>query len=566
MKKILTLAASIAAAFTVGSCTKQVTVDALVANFTVSDNPCYAGDEIKFTSTTMGGKQPYSYSWNVEETELVKYKDKDEAKYSFPTNGTFAVSLTVKDDMGNTSTKRKLVVVNPAVIEDKGSMEVLWAKPTEQYNSISSPAVDDEGNVYGVTRANKMWKFDKTGKQLWVKQLFTGASGSVTYGTPSIDTDGTIFIGGGSVNGDAHVLALNSSDGSEKWSFNEWWNNGNTPAPSYQHAIIGIGDENVYFGCTGGSGIIVSANKATGKRKGFTNPAGGVRSGVVLTSDGYVAWNGGNYGYWGIKQSVLDNGGDNKVSTQWSMYNNTNLETASTTFPNGGIACLTVNGKPCIAAVMTDKSKEHPTRVFVLQADGGETGKGLQVASHRVMDCGAGAVQDQGGVVVTEEGYIVAALNFSTGQNDGGIIVIDPKTADAEGQCKVIGRFSVQEKVSGSPAVDKAGNIHFGTESGHYYVVDKNINLIVKADIAAAARQANPDAFENVTTSKVWSSVIIGDDGTVYASFTDANDNSVSGIMAFVPKNNAGTAFCEGPADSEWPMYGQNRRHTNRMK
>lgn len=106
------------------------------------------------------------------------------------------------------------------------------------------------------------------------------------------------------------------------------------------------------------------------------------------------------------------------------------------------------------------------------------------VVNHYVED--NGAVQDQGGVAITSEGYIVAALAFTTGQDDGGIVVIDPKTAGTDGKCKVIGRYKVQEKVAGSPAVDAAGNIHFGTESGQYYVVDKNCNLLLKADIADA--------------------------------------------------------------------------------
>ena len=555
MNKIKTLCLVAGALVSVLACEKQkVEVSSLTASFEISANPCYAGDEIHFTSTSTGGKKPYTYDWTVDGEQLAKHDE--DVKYTFKTNGTYTVTLSLTDDLGNKASKKKLVVVDPAPVAKTGGLEVLWAGYMEGYNAITTPAVADDGSVWCATRSNKLYKFDKDGKKVFDKEMFTAVKNGETYGTPSIDTDGTVFIGCGSADKDGHFIAY-SADGSEKWSFSEWYRaDGTTPEPAYQASIGGIGEKNVYFGCTGASGIAVSADKATGKRNGFAQPAGGCRTGLLLTKDGYVSWYGGNWGLWSIAQNTLDNGGDNKVNPAWGKWNNKNESTYVKTTPMGGIAALTLNGKPCIAGVLTD---QVGTRVYAVEAATGNI-----VVNHYVEDNGA-AVQDQGGVVVTPEGYIVAALSFTTGQDDGGIVVIDPKTADADGKCQVIGRYKVQEKVAGSPAVDAAGNIHFGTESGNYYVVDKNCKLLLKADIADAVIAKDAKTFEGLKVAKIWSSVVIGDDGIVYVSFAESVYRKFSGVIAFRPYDKNDNKFCKGPAASEWPMFGHDRRHTNRQ-
>lgn len=549
-----TLIMAAGALLAISACQKQqIEVSSLTASFDISANPCYAGDEIHFTSTTTGGKKPYVCEWKVDDNVLEKKEE--EVKYVFTTNGTYTVTLSVTDDLGNKASKKKLVVVDPAPIAKTGGIEVLWAGYMEGYNAITSPAVDNDGNVWCATRSNKLYKFDKNGNKVFEKELFKAVNKGQTYGNASIDSDGTVFIGCGSANKDAHFYAYNA-DGSVKWSFSEWFRaDGTTPEPSYQASVGGIGDKNVYFGCVGQSGIAVSADKATGKRNGFAQPAGGCRTGLLLTKDGFVSWYGGQYGLWGIAQTTLDNGGDSKVSPAWGHWSDKNDQTFAKSAPMGGIAALTINGKPCIAGACTD---QKGTRIYAVEADGGKI-----VANHYVSD--NAATQDQGGVVITEDGCIVAALAFTTGQDDGGIVVIDPKTADAEGTCKVVGRFKVQEKVAGSPAVDAAGNIHFGTESGQYYVVDKNCNLILKADLAEAVMAKAADKFTGLRVAKIWSSVTIGDEGTVYMSFTDSDTRAFSGVVAFRPYDKNDAKFCKGPAASEWPMFAHDRRHTNRQ-
>ena len=168
---------------------------------------------------------------------------------------------------------------------------------------------------------------------------------------------------------------------------------------------------------------------------------------------------------------------------------------------------------------------------------------------------------DNGSVSVTSEGYIVATLNFSNGQSNGGIVLVNPTSP--EGQ--KVAEYRVQEKVSCTPAIDAAGNIHFATESGNYYVVDKDCKLVVKKKLKEMllADDRYKETFAKLDAAKVWSSPVIGDDGKVYLQFTNndaAKKREFGAIVCMqIPE-------CTAPGNTDWPMIGQNRRHTNCQK
>lgn len=523
------------------SCKKETAqVGTLTASFDVVSNPCYVGDEVHFINTSTGGSLPYTCTWTIEGSE----KTGEDVKYTFTANGTYTVSLKVVDGSGQSAVKNKLVVVNPSPVALQGSLEVVWAAKTDGYNSISTPAVSDDGSVYAVTQANKLYKFDSQGNRIWAKDIFTATDG-ITYASPSVDTDGTVFIAGGTVGPNGTVKAFNA-DGSVKWTFSQWYAKTGTPSPTYQASLIAITDNNVYFGHTGTNGCVMSANKATGARNGFCAPAGGARTGIALTKNGEAGWYAGVYGLQSIKTSTLDSGGDSPVNIAWSKWSSAGTLKAKTNMMCG-IAVLDVDGQPSFAGTVSDA---QGTRIYVVRASDGE-----YTCEYYIPDA---ADQDQGGVVVTKEGYLVASLNYTAGKENGGVIVYDPASKS------VVGTYNVQEKVAGSAAVDQAGNIHFGTESGYYYVIDSQCNILVKADIASIA--AATGKFTGLRKAKIWSSVVIGDDGKVYLQFTDDDDRSVSGLLAFKVKSNSGEVITTAPADSQWPMYGRDRRHTNVQK
>ena len=321
-----------------------------------------------------------------------------------------------------------------------------------------------------------------------------------------------------------------------------------------QGGICGIGSKNIYFGNCGTTGSVLAADKATGARVGWvTNadgtggPAGGVRSGIVLTKNGQIVWGGGKYGTHFIAQSKLDGAGNAGVA-----YDNRYYPIQAKNNTEGGIAALTINGKTCIAGLWTSNDTGIPW-IYAFDVATGE-----KVCEYAIEDS---PEMDNGAIVVTKEGYLVGTLNFSNGQENGGIIVVDPSTADG----RKVAEYRVQEKVSGSPAIDAAGNIHFGTESGNYYVVDKDCKLIAKRDLKELilADSRYTEAIPFTDAAKVYSSVVIGDDGKIFIQFTnnDSAKKRAFGAIAClqIPE-------CKGVSDSVWPMFGQNRRHTNNQK
>lgn len=552
-------ALTIMAAFAVfAACTEKGpdsgtgTGEPLVADFTISVNPCKVGEEVELKATASGGVTPYTFTWELGSDIRLEGQDQ---KYTFEKNGAYVTKLTVVDKAGNKVEKRKNLVVNPAEVKEQGTVNLLWAGKVTGYNAWSSPAVADDGSVYATSQSSTLYKFSANGDLVWEK-VINNVEGSNTQGTPSIDADGTVFIGTGTKNGSAKVYALNP-DGTEKWVFTDFWcAPTQTLSPSFNSPIVGIGENNVYFGNCGTAGTMIAADKATGARVAWQmnekggGPAGGVRSGVVITKDGMLHWGGGMYGFFGASKNVVDGANNSGVAWAWSTWSASPDRSLNNN--QGAIALATVGGKTCLVGVYTDETNNGP-KVYALDSATGD-----EVSTYYVTDSPA---MDNGSVAVTAEGNIVATLNFSNGQTNGGIVVVKPTSPEGT----KVAEYRVQEKVSCTPAIDAAGNIHFATESGNYYVVDKDCKLVVKKSLKdlVLADSRYKDTFANLDAAKVWSSPVIGDDGKIYLQFTnnDAAKKREFGLLVCmqVPE-------CQGPGNTDWPMIGQNRRHTNNQK
>lgn len=550
MKKIALILMAAAALFT--ACKEEGPIsgsgEPLMADFTISANPVAVGDEVIFSAKAEGGTAPYTFTWELG-SEIKE--EGQEVKYTFEKNGAYIIKLIIVDKEGQKAEKRKNLVVNPAAVAEKGEVKLLWAANIRGYNAVSSPAIADDGSVYAVSGSNSdlpgmIYKFDKDGKLLWSKE-----TGGQAKGTPSIDTDGTVFLGDGTANGTAKVIAYNP-DGNIKWEFTDFWAApGATLAASFQGPICGIGAKNIYFGNCGTTGSMLAVDKATGKRVGWIQndagtggPSGGVRAGVTISKNGWLTWGGGKYGVHSVSQNKLDGAGNSGV-----VWDNRYYPVEANNNSEGPIAIATVGGKTCVVGLQTSKTTALP---WVYAVD---VTTGIAVCEYNVENTGN---MDNGSVVVTAEGYIVATLNYTNGQENGGIIVVDPSTTEG----KLVAEYRVQEKVSGAPAIDAAGNIHFGTESGNYYVVDKNCKLVAKKELAALilADDRYKETIKFDSPAKVYSSVVIGDDGKVFLQFTNNDSGKVRAFGALVCLEVGG---CTGVGNTPWPMMGQNRRHTN---
>lgn len=546
MKKIIIVLA--AAAFALCGCSGDGGgSSALTVNFDISANPCNEGEDVTFTNKSKGGKSPYKCEWHIGSETILSGSA---VTHKFSSNGTFVVRLVVTDASGDRAERRKNLVVNPAVVGETGELTLDWVGRMEGYNSVAAAAVADDGSVYSTCRDNHLYKFSSTGELQWRKPIFTATSeNSFTYVTPSIDADGTIFCGGGSVNGDGVYVAFNP-DGSEKWRFKDFWAANGSPTPSCFALIPGIDENCIYVGNTGVTGSVLSIDKATGRRVAFckhgsNGPTGGARTGIAISKDGTLHWYGGVYGLFGAVKSNFGSAGADGADYAWSTFSSGGASDYAQMATLASLACTTINGDACVCGMSTDLIS---TKLYAVDC---KTGR--EISTVRIFDTDD---QDQGGIVITPEGYMVGSLNYTLGQANGGIVIGDPKTS------QIVARYQVQEKVSGAAAVDAAGNIHFGTESGYYYIVKvagANCELLLKRNIASLITEdpRYASSFSELYEAKIWCSPTIGDDGRIYICFTDEDTRAFGGVAVLRYEG------CTGPSASEWPMMGRNRRHTN---
>lgn len=544
------------------ACEEKEIIDPLVIDFTISANPVYAGEEVVFTASASGGVEPYAYSWAIGNAVTLQGVS---ASWTPEENGTFIVKLTVTDSKGTSVDRSKNLVVEPAPVVATGEVSVLWNAKLEGYTSITTPAVSDDGSIYTATRnKNKFYKISKAdGSIVWEKALLNNPqSGSEIYGTPAIDTDGTIYMCGGSKNGDATLVAFNP-DGSEKWRFTDFWNKGSAHAAAINGGTsVGIGDKNVYIGNVGSTGTVMAVSKADGTRINYCmgsdggGPAGGSRGGIILNRDGsYVGWCGGSYGVFGASTAALDAAGEgtpwawracHSKESGWSVGNN-----------QATLAAMQVNGMDLLVGMQAIKDNDSGQFIYE-KVYGVDFATGTEVVNARIDEC---AQQDQGGISVTENGLIIATLKYNLGKDDGGIALVDPVKNE------MVAHYRIAENVTSAPAVDQAGNIHFGSETGNYYVVSYKGNgefeTLVKKDIAEILREDSryADVYKETYIAKIWSGIVICDDGTILIQYTDNDERSLGGLIAI------NVDYTTGPSTvSPWPMMGQNRKHTNRQK
>ena len=563
MKKFLFSTIAAIAAILCGCATDNGVGGALYADFSINPNPCSASEVVTFTNTTSGVT---SCSWEIIDidtnTSLAVLQGENvngklQATYSFISNGTYRIKMTASN--GSTSVEKvKILVVNPAKLDDTGELVLNWCGKLEGYSSKVSPAVAEDGSVYTTCNDNKLRKFNSQGVEQWQLAL---ASSSGTNCTPSVDADGTVYVGSGTDKGYGVYVAVNP-DGTEKWRFSNFYVSSahGTLLPAVNGQHVAIDDTCVYVGNNGNTGSVLALSKTDGTRLGYAagnngggGPAGGAWAGITLAKNGVIYWSGGQYGIFYMPSAALKNAsGSNSTAYNRLFSSDPYKPTASAT---GNLGCVNINGTNCVCGIMTDGIG---TNVYAIDGE-----NGLLEGQVYIQNTDA---QDQGGVAVTAEGYVVASLNNTLGKANGGIVVVDLA------QERVVARFSTMEKVSGSPAVDAAGNIHFGTESGHYFIVKvegEDCKLLVKRNIATLLANDSRYAsyYEGLEYPKVWSSPAIGPDGKIYVNFADderrdaVSGGALSGVLCLSYEG------CTGPADSSWPMHGGHyRRHGVQQK
>lgn len=510
----------------------------------------YAGDEIQFNNKSAGKNLEYLWDFgdgqtSVEANPINIYKEA----------GSYTVKLTVTSAGQSAVHKRILGIDQPA--ERIGEIGLNWiSAKTFGYIKATSPAVDHNGDVVIASDDHILRKFAKTdGSQMWEFDLRNTIDGTNTKGgtyvVPSIDKDGTIYMGTGDTSGSLGRFYAINSDGSKKWMvpYGEggFWASSGNPTPRLNHLNAAIGDNSIYIGNGGTTGSVLAIDKQTGLRKAYVanesngGPGGGVTTGVLLDNKNNVFWFGGIYGLFRASATKMET--DARVNWDWRFYTYAAEENVNSAMAIGsdgtiyGLANYKTEGKSIFAI------------------DGDATDAWPKAKWYCSVEPNAGKI-DQGGVAIGPGDVIYAGLKRAVGTDGGGIIAIT-----SSGTVKW--RFNIFDEVSGTPAVDKAGNVHFATEAGRYYIVSSDgQTVILSIDLAELIIRNNPKLGANwaIGQAKCWNSPAIDADGTIYIGVTNMNKNLQESVLLSLKHKDV-----TGPANSAWPMRGQNAQRTNRQ-
>ncbi len=520
------------------------------ALFDTARSSYFAGDEIKMNNKS-NGEGGVSYTWHfgdgqtsTEASPIVVYTEP----------GGYTIKLTVSGEGGTSEHKRLINIDQPA--RSVGEIDINWLSgKTFGYIQATSPAVDLQGNVVIASADNILRKFSKVdGSQMWEFNLWNPADGTLptgaTLAVPSIDTDGTIYMGtGNGTNGRFYAI---NSDGTKKWMVpygdNGFWAASGTPNPKINHLNAAIGDNSIYIGNGGTTGSVLAIDKTTGYRKAYVannsngGPGGGVSSGgVLLDNKNRLFWQGGIYGLFRASASKMEI--DARVNWDWRFYTYAGEESINSAMAIGsdgtiyGLANFKTVGK-VIFALDGNATEEWPKAKWYCALES------------------VGSV-DQGGVAIGgADGTIYSGLKRAVGTEGGGIVAVNPDGS-------IRWRYGIPQDVSGTPAIDQAGNIHFATDGGQYYILSSDgTTEIFLSDLAELIIRKYPEIAAKwaVGQTKCWNSPVIDSDGTIYIGVTNMeNDKRESVLLSLKHKS------VTGPANSVWPMRGQNAQRTNRQ-
>lgn len=559
MKKVLFILATL---FAFASCNKEggskggsstITVD-----FATPDK-VYVGVPAQFTAKISGGTAPYSCTWDFGDGGS---SNETNPSYTYETTGMKVVTLQVTDSKGNKARqpKSKTVSVANAPIEEQGDISIVWyAELGAADMRGSSPAIDDQGNVYIATSKDGEGKIHKVSSagQI-IASTIINASPSNTCMSPSIDSQGNVYVGGGSASGGS--FHKYSSTLTDLWS-GTFWNKGNAASlKMWYGAAVQVNDNFVLVGNAGSTGSLVALSKTDGSLHSYitaTNdkgeiggPSGGCRLSPAVSKDGHI-WQLAKGGLFTLSVSEMLTSGPHDAGSnllKGDLAHGNDDRPAGVVVPvnsENHFVALTNPGGSTTQFVRVNKTMTD-VKKFVID----ETN--TSIASSQV--------QDQGGLIVGANNQVIANLKCSEGSDNGGIVAIDPATMTLAWE------FRIGEEVACAPAYTKEGNIIFGTDQGNFYIITPNANK--KADVVAKANIKNLLKAKGMTFKwgdedsniKLWSNVVVGDNGEIYIGYRKEDEVREAGLLKL-----SSTAVT-GPGNSCWPMFGVDRKHTGVQK
>jgi outer membrane protein assembly factor BamB len=373
----------------------------------------------------------------------------------------------------------------------------------------NSPALSVSGDtVYFVNgTAGKLYAFNASdGTEVWNFTLNVAKSNPARTNV-SVGNDGTVYVPVGSNdNNPAYLYAVNSN-GTEKWKY-EIGSGANIAyiAP----AITKDGD--ILVGNTGANGALHWVDKENGTKKAYVKPQGGVLGAIVASLDNVAYVQSGNNGFNAYNLNEIN---DELVPAHLGTY-----KPVEDNFYSAGSPAIGKDGN-FLAAGGTG-------RIVSLHIDN-------TLSNNWVYPSGTNLSKiEQSGVAIGADGTLYVA-----GSENKKIYALNPG-----GTLKW--EFATDGNAQSVPAVDNKGYIHFGDDSGKYYILE---------DKTTGAEQLYKATLSNssATATRIWSSPAIAGDGSIYFAV-----NTSSGVFLF----KIAVSGVTGPANSYWPMRGGNAQRT----
>ncbi len=307
----------------------------------------------------------------------------------------------------------------------------------------SSPSIGTDGTVYVGSNDGKIYALiGINGTQKWAFP-----TGNQIWGSPAIGTDGTVYVG----SHDGNIYAFDGANGNLKWAFAT--GNGVAGSPS-----IGVAGT-VYVGSLDGKVYALDGTNGTQK---WAFPTGGqVDSSPAIGTDGtvYVGSHDGNiYAFDGANGNL-----------KWAFTTDGPVRSSPSIGTDGKVYVGTLNG-----------------HIYALNSVTGQTEWSFTEGIYWILS--SPAIGIDGTVYVGSDNGKVYALNGANG---------NLKWA-----------FPTGGKVESSPAIGADGTVYVGSHDGKIYALD-------------GTNGTQKWAFP--TGSVVYSSPAIGADGTVYVASNNGN-------------------------------------------
>ena len=504
------------------SCKKETVVypTAAAPAFSLAKEEYNVNEEIQFTDQSVPdqGNQIVGWEWDfgtpaipksILQSPKIAYKDED----------SYTVTLTVTDNHGLRSSVSKTVkVVDPA-----NNVRLEWnsllaeaiqntvspaLSPDEKTVYMTADRADANGDLklfaYNTDNGGKKWEFNLDQA---LAALNPGGNPRQVFCSPSVGADGTIYIAvrdlqSAGTNRRSFLFAINPN-GTAKWNYAFGYD------VNFNYITIAVGgDGNVYVGgLTNAPFNVIALDQSNGAEVRQISLPVGVRSGLALSKGGdvYLASTGANgvYGY--------------NISTAAQKFNYKPTGLSST----GGAFSIGTDG-----TIYTTATVGPNGGVLAIYPNGSE----------KWVYKTAGAI-DFGGVVIGADGtlYATGGRTAGTPAKSDGLVALNP-----DGTLKW--KFEITEAVTNCvPLVDNRGYIHFVTDQGTYYVVKNDGTQYGSLSLGV----------------KSWSSPVMDAKGMVYIGA-----ERTAGASEMVRISSRAT----GPANSAWPMKGQNSRRSHSQK